>query len=236
MTPHIPNCSVPLLFEGTVSEAPYGMAGTGFLVRYGDSIYFATAAHCLAAGDHERLRVPASYRSNCVLRLTQFGRTVLPPGEEKEDYGDFALFSVDPIDFGPRDDRNLEPARLPRSGTTTLLNEHVLLTIRGYPEAAPLSGIDYDRQVVTVQALLCDANYLGPAESRYCHTLQLIAECPVNDLNHLSGSPVFAKLAYQRDIVYVLVGLLIRGGKRLCRFISIEVIREGIRRFNTSNG
>jgi len=211
------------------------MAGTGFLLRHQNSIYFATAYHCLSPGDHNRLRVPEGYQSNRVLILKKFGSTVLPPGDEDKDHGDFALFSVGPIDFGPRDDRNLEPAYLPNSDTTTLLNENVLLTIRGYPAAAPLAGIDYNRHVVTVQVLLCDASYLGPAKSRYCHTLQLIAECPVSDLNHLSGSPVFAKFPYKGEIVYVLVGLLIRGGGRLCQFISIEVIREGIRKFETSN-
>lgn len=231
MTPYVPNCSVPLVFEGECDEAPHGMAGTGFLIRSGNSIYFATADHCLSPGDHNRLRVPETYRSNRVLILKEFGETVLPPGEQDTDYGDFVLFSVEPIDFGPRDERNLEPAYLPHSDISSALNERVLLTVRGYPEAAPLSGIDYARQVVTVQAMICDATYLGPAESQHCHKLQFIRECPVTDLNHLSGSPVFAKLPYRGGVVYMLVGLLLRGGGSLGRFVSIEAVKEGIRRF-----
>jgi hypothetical protein len=236
MTPYVPNCSIPLLFEGVLDEAPYGMAGTGFLIRCEDSLYFSTAAHCLEPGDHNRLRLPETYQSNRVLTLKQFGSTTLPPGERDTDYADFALFSVEPVDFGPRDDRNLEPAYLPRSDTTTALREHVLLTIRGYPKAAPLSGIDYGRRVVTVQALICDAAYLGSAESQHCHKLQFVSSCPVNDFDHLSGSPVFAKLPHQRETIYVLVGLLLRAGgpQRFGRFVSIEVVREGIRRFEAA--
>ena len=212
------------------------MAGTGFLVRSGASLYFATAGHCLRKGDHNRLRIPETYRTSGVLNLKQFGNTVLPEREIDTDHADFALFSVEPIDFGPRHPHNLEPVYLPHSDTNTALHESILLTVLGYPKAAPLSGIDYDRRVVTVQALVCDANYLGSAESRHCHALRFISSCSVDDFDHLSGSPIFAKLPHRGDVIYMLVGLLLRAGgtQRLGRFVSIEVIKEGIRRFEAT--
>ncbi len=236
MTPYIPNCSVPLLFEGTFEEAPYGLAGTGFLMRYGNAPFFATASHCLGPGDHNRLRVPESYRSDRILRLEQFASTIFPPGEQDSDYADFVLFSVAPVEFGGREERNLEPAYVLQSDIAAVLNERVILTVRGYPMSAPLLGIDYDQQVVTVQALTCDAAYLGRATSQHCHRLQFISTCPVSDFNHMSGSPVFAKLLICGELIYVLVGLLLRAGgpQRLGQFVSIGVIREALRKFGAT--
>lgn len=52
--PYIPNCATPLVFENDFEEAPYGMAGTGFLLRSNTSFYFLTAKHALTLGDHEQ--------------------------------------------------------------------------------------------------------------------------------------------------------------------------------------
>lgn len=237
MTPYVPNCAVPLLFESEYEEAPYGTAGTGFLMQWENGLFFTTAGHCLKPGDHNRLRVPADYHSSQVLQLREFGRTSLPGHEHDTDHADFGLFSVEPVDFGPRDEKNLEPAVLPQTDTAMLLKAEIPLTVRGHPRAAPLAGIDYERGVVGVQALTCDAKFLGPAESKFCYTVQFVDSCPITDFNHMSGSPVFAKCKHEGRPLYILVGLLLRAGgpSRFGRFVSIECVKEGLRRFAAQN-
>jgi hypothetical protein len=229
LTPYIPNCAVPLVFENDFEEAPYGMAGTGFLLRSNSSFYFLTAKHALTLGDHDKLRVPRSFDSPELLELVQFGHPTFPDGMEDTDWLDIAAFSVVPIEFGKGGDRNaLEPAYLSNSDTRHLLQDAVILTVRGFPMAAPESRIDFERKRISMQALECDAKFLGVTESLGCYQLQFIATCPIDDFNYMSGSPVFAKLLNQRKAHYVLVGILLRAGgpERLGRFVSIEVFKR----------
>lgn len=237
MTPYVPNCAVPLLFENEYEEAPYGIAGTGFLVQWCGSLYFVTAEHCLRPGDHNRLRVPATLESGQILKLKEFANTSLPTHEDDTDHADFSLFSVEPAHFGPRAATSLEPVTMPDMDTTPLLRKEIFLTARGYPKAAPLSRIDYTRMIISTQALTCDAAYLGSATSKFCHDLQFIDTCPISDLNYMSGSPVFAKCKHHGAEFYLLVGLLLRAGgpDRLGHFVSIECIKEGLRRFMAQN-
>lgn len=228
MTPYVPNCAVPLVFESEFEEAPYGMSGTGFLLRSKSSFYFITAKHSLTFGDHERLRVPRSFDSTEFLELGQFGHPVLPEGEEDTDWADLAAFSVVPIDFGRNADSNaLEPAFLPNTDSRELLKDDVILTVRGYPAVAPQAGIDFERKRISIQALNCDATFLRLTESQCCYELQFVASCPIDDFNFMSGSPVFAKLPYKGSIFYVLVGVLLRAGgpEKRGRFVSIEVFK-----------
>ena len=239
MKPYVPNCSVPLLFEGEVAEAQYGTAGTGFLLRWNDGIYFTTPRHCLQSGDHNRLRVPASFASTDTLVLKEFGSATLPDSDDDDDCSDFVLFSVEPVDFGPRDERNLEPIEVPIWDTMSVLRQDTHLTVRGYPQSAPRSGIDYDRRVITVQAATCEALFLGAAESKFCFKLQFTESCPLTEFNHMSGSPVFADTrdSHSCERLYILVGLLLRAGgpHRLGRFVSIECVKEGLRQFEAEH-
>ncbi len=228
MTPYVPNCAVPLLFETDYEEAPYCMAGTGFLLQSSSKYFFLTAKHALNQGDHDRLRVPRSLDSAELLELGQFGHPILNPDEEDTDWADVVAFSVVPTAFGRDGDQmKLEPVILPNSDTRHLLVEGVILTVRGYPEAAPQSFIDFDRKRISMQALSCDARFVGITQSVACYELQFAESCPISDFNFMSGSPVFAKLPYVGDYLYVLVGVLLRAGgpERRGRFVSIEVFK-----------
>ena len=232
LTPYVPNCSVPLLFEGEVAEAPYGTAGTAFLLRWNNGIYFTTAKHCLLPGDHNRLRVPATFASSDMLLLKESGSATVPGDDD--DCSDFVLFSVEPVEFGTRNERNLEPIDVPLWDTMSVFRKDTCLTVRGYPESAPRAGIDYDRGVITVQAATCEALFLGQAESRFCFKLQFTESCPIRNFNHMSGSPVFATDSNTSERRYILVGMLLRAGgpERLGRFVSIECVKEGLRQFD----
>jgi len=234
MTPYVPNCAVPLVFESEFEDVPYGMAGTGFLLQSNSRVYFVTAKHCLTLGDHDRLRVPRSFDSPELLELGQFGHPVFPESAEDTDWLDLAAFSVVPIEFGTDGDRNaLEPAFLSNTDSRQLLQDGVILTVRGFPAAAPQTGIDFERKRISMQALHCDAHFLKITEARCCYELQFVASCPIDDFNHMSGSPVFAKLPLDGNFLYVLVGVLLRAGgkEKRGRFVSIEVFKRCRDRF-----
>jgi hypothetical protein len=236
MTHYIPNCAVPLVFESEFEGIPYGMAGTGFLLQSQSSFFFLTAKHALQLGDHDRLRVPRSFASTELLELGQFGHPTWPEGMEDTDWLDLAAFSVVPIEFGRDGDRHaLEPAYLSNTDTRFLLQDGVILTVRGFPAAAPQSGIDFEKKRISMQALECDAKFLGLAESQGCYQLQFVPTCPIDDFNYMSGSPVFAKLPMNSGgFPYVLVGVLLRAGGTEIRgrFVSIEVFKRCIRYYS----
>jgi len=229
MTPYVPNCAAPLVFESEFDEAPYGMAGTGFLLQSHGSFYFLTAKHALTVGDHDRLRVLRSFASTEILELGQFGHPTFPDGMEDTDWLDITAFSVVPVEFGRDGDRNaLEPAYLSNTDTRELLQAGIILTVRGFPEAALESRIDFERKRISMQALESDALFLGLTESLGCYQLQFVASCPILDFNYMSGSPVFAKLLHKRKAHFVLVGILLRAGgpEKLGRFVSIEAFKR----------
>lgn len=228
MTPYIPNCAVPLLFESEFEGAPYGMSGTGFVLQSNSKYFFLTAKHTLQKGDHDRLRVPRSFDSTDLLELGQFGYPIFNQDEVDRDWADLAAFSVVPTAFGySQDQMKLEPVILANSDTRHLLVEGLILTIRGYPAVAPQSFIDFERKRISIQAPNCDAHYVGITESIACYELQFVASCPIDDFNFMSGSPVLAKLPHQGGFLYVLVGVLLRAGgpERRGRFVSIEVFK-----------
>lgn len=230
MSPVVPNCVSPLLFElieDSAAYAPYSIGGSGFLAKYLNRYYFITAGHCLKGGLHNDLRIPVAPGKSETLPFECFGRVKFDDAEDDTDHGDFALLSL-PENFEPRKLPDaLEAAHVPETLTWQLLREEFMLTLRGYPYAAPETGIDMARGKISTQALVCDAYFSGEAESKYCYKLDFIESCPVSNMNGMSGSPVFAKLPNQKAACYVLVGVHIRAN----RFISIEVIKDGIRKF-----
>ena len=230
MTPYLPKCSAPLIFESEFEDTPYGAAGTGFLAKTFGRHYFVTAKHCLAEGDHNNLRVPEILGESELIKLETFGNTSLPEDEEDTDHGDFSMFLI-ASSFEPKTHRNaLSPAHIPVSDIGCLLNMKIWLTVRGFPKEAPGNYVDYDRQHMSIQAVQCDASYIRPTESKYIHELKFIESCPVKDLDGMSGSPVFAKVPMHGETIYVLVGIMLRAR----RFLSIEVLKEGIRRFESA--
>jgi hypothetical protein len=235
MTPYVPNCATPLIFETEVDDYPYGMAGTGFLIMSNGSFFFLTANHCLTGGDHERLRVPRSFATDDLLELAQFGKPIVPPNETDTDWLDIATFSVMPEGFAQAGDRDaLEPAYLANTDTRHLLRKGVILTVRGFPKSAPEGGIDVDARRIKIQALTCDARFLRATNSVASYELQFVETCPVDDFDHMSGSPVFANLPDGSGRrLYILVGILLRAGgpDRLGRFVSIEVVKKMLEGF-----
>ena len=212
-----------------MEDFPYGMCGTGFLVRSKFEFFFVTAKHILRSGDHERLRVARSFASSDIIELGQYGYVKIPEAEEDTDWADIAIFSVVPDVFGSSGDNEaVEPAYVPESDTRHLLQKRVILTVRGFPAAAPLSRIEFAQKRIIVQPLTSDAYFVRPTESVGCYELQFVESCPIRDFNFMSGSPVFAKMLHNRDLIWILVGVLLRAGgpERLGRFVSIEIAKR----------
>jgi hypothetical protein len=233
VTPYIPHCAVPLLFESGNQDFPYGMCGTGFLARSSDRYFFITAKHILMRGDYERLRVVNGFGSldGELLEFGQFGHPMLDEAETDTDWGDFAVFSVVPREFGCSGETNLlEPAYLFDLDTRHLLIDGMTLTVQGFPENAPNSCIDFENKRVLAQSFTCDARFIRLTDCQACYELQFAQSCPITDFNFMSGSPVFAKFQPPEggQVWWVPVGMMLRAGgsHRLGRFLSIEVVKK----------
>jgi len=155
---------------------------------------------------------------------------VSPQGQEDSDHVDFGIYAVKCATGATCADRRIEPAEFPSIDTRGLLENDAELLVRGHPEKAPLSRIDYDINALTLQAVECDAVLLGAAESAYCYRIQFSPAYPLPDFNYLSGSPVFAHFTFDGIPQYVLVGILLRasGRERLGRFLSVEIMKPGL--------
>lgn len=223
----LPRCSAPLIFENDLEGFLYASKGTGFLVRYHDAHYFVTAKHNMADGDHNRLRVPRVVGEHDLLDLLDYGSPALPPDEIDTDYGDFVMFSVGVISERVDNTNALVPAKLADSGPIPPLCKGERLTVRGFPKAAPGNYIDYDRNHMSNQAVVCDAEFMGPTESRGTYELQFVDSCPVKDIDGMSGAPVFVSRPSSDGQQHVLVGMMLRAK----RFLAIEVVRTGIDHF-----
>lgn len=230
-TSAVPNCVSPLLFELEDDEslfAPYSIGGSGFLARFRDRYYFVAAGHCLKGNSYNALRIPVAPGVQETLQFEHFGRVNFPEWEDDPDHGDFALLSL-PSEFSPSNlPGALEAVDVPETPTWDLLNPKFMLTLRGYPYAAPETRIIPECGAIRTQALECDAHFCGEAIVKYCYVHKFIDSRPISDSSGMSGSPVFAKIPYNGEPYYVLVGVHIREGW----FLSIEAVKEGLRQFS----
>lgn len=63
------------------------------------------------------------------------------------------------------------------------------MALRGFP--VELTNIDFDRRVIRERAFAADGFHVGPATDKRCHFLQLHDRSQLQDLDGISGSPVF---------------------------------------------
>src|SRR6266513_85438 len=108
-----PDCLRQLIFESAWTEFPYWMHGTGFLTLWGSSLFLITAAHCIAAGQHNALRIPVRTHEARLLSFDKF-MTFETPGQQSRDL-DIAMFHAKASSWA--DAYDLRNAAIPISPT-----------------------------------------------------------------------------------------------------------------------
>jgi len=217
-------CAKPLIFENEDEEFSYSMQGTGFLARFNGRYFGITAKHCLRTRTHESVRFELDEKGEDFLPL----KAVHLPKDNAVadwDFSDLAVFEVEP--------NLVESANLKGHhfldidyfiGLDCVLKPDAILALRGYP--SQFNWVDYERRVIHTQGFAVDGSYGGAAESRHCGIIKFPDLTKIDNLDGLSGSPVFQFEKNQGGFSYLFAGVLIRGSKEAGRgtFIYASVV------------
>jgi hypothetical protein len=103
----------------------------------------------------------------------------------------------------------------------------------GYP--TELRTVDYELPHVHVQQVVTSADYFGPSQAQYLHSLKITGSKSF-DQDGLSGGPVY-HLSKDRTGFHVgLAGIMVRGGNDFVHFIDTRFVLSLLRFDHTRGG
>jgi hypothetical protein len=218
----------PLLFKTGIEDAPYGQAGTIFLVGRRGRARGITCRHliwpedlnpiCLYPGNGKRAFLP-------IISVSFAPSSLLP-----DDYADLAIVEVD-IDEATRSRQgfakllNLD-LQLPRWEETAQTTGFVVL---GYPRDR--SYIDYEDCRIHSEVVALYGSYDGPMSSANVHTMRVSSNKGLNSFSGFSGGPVFSLLRRVGHLpVLQFCGMAIQGSAQsgLIHFIDSETVLTAV--------
>lgn len=226
-------CIRPILFEDSQSvDFPYYShpGGTGFLVRFGQRVYFIMASHCLPAERNVNdLRIfVALGRSVSFLPLREL-RT--PKTHDGQDHAhiDFLIIAAAVDRLSPPDQSILFPLELGEDRFARPTDDGVVsLFVRGYP--GELSEIDYSRKKQRYKALL--ARVTNPARSTLnagTFTVHLDYKKHIKSPGGMSGSPALALVRRPNGTSEIcLAGMVITAGDDSLTLIGGNIFQEAL--------
>ncbi|OUL90113.1 hypothetical protein [Paraburkholderia hospita] len=241
--------------EADLEEYP-GMAGTGFIARRGDKLFYITARHCLTK-DHKidigalagRLHIPFSLQGETVKSsdYVQFEHAISLKHQSEDLPGeliDLLVLNI-AIPSNQKQRKHLlnRAVKLPPSGqwldgffhlpvVQNGINEAKgpKFTAIGYPKEGTSSEIFYPEQEgekLNIHTQPAKIHgYL--AQGAYPDRYQLTGMTWQHDLNGFSGSPVFVAYKNENGHQYGLAGMMATGGNGMAQFIKISVITSAI--------
>ena len=221
-------CAKPLIFENTEAEYRYSIQGTCFLVGFQSRYYAITAKHCLRDRAWAAVRVrliPGRLEFLRVMGLMVFER-------EDQDYLDLAFLEINMEGVPEAEKHNPNVLELDSYKEPTLNGTDVLATI-GYPTER--NTIDYERTEINTQGFTADGHYDGPAEDKHCSQIQFNRLDPIEDLNGLSGSPVFSFRSAETGVYrHSFAGVLVRATRESGRgrFVNSAVVVEMLKQLS----
>ncbi|WP_145985773.1 hypothetical protein [Aquitalea magnusonii] len=250
------NCISPnIISEQGLEEYP-GMAGTGFIAKRANQLYYITARHCLTKNHKEEIGLLAS-KLNIPIRLT--GRT-----EKPSDYlhleeaislkhnseflaGELIYLIVLPIK-NPEKEKDRKhllsrAIKLPPSGKwldsffeqppiqeAIAMSKGQKFVIIGYPQNGTSSEIIYPEKPGESPNIITQAaqfhGYL--AEDFHPDRFKLTGVTWEHDLNGFSGAPVLVTFKNENGPQYGLAGMLVTGGNGIAYFIKISIITQAL--------
>ncbi|MCZ2895701.1 hypothetical protein MTR01_16895 [Burkholderia thailandensis] len=237
--------------EADLEEYP-GMAGTGFIARREDKLFYITARHCLTK-DHKvdvgalagRLHIPFNLKGETVNSsdYVHFEYAISLKHESNDLPGELidllVLKIATPSDQKQRKCLLMRAVKLPPSGQwlDKFFSQPVVqdgihegkgpkFIAIGYPKEGTSSEIFYpghEGEKLTIQTQPAKIHgYL--AQGAYPDRYQLTGVNWKHDLNGFSGSPVFVAYKNGNGHQYGLAGMMATGGNGLAQFIKISVI------------
>lgn len=219
----------PIIFESFVPESVYWRKGSSFLVSNSRNCYWVTATHILKKMDVkiESVRIFSSDNSRMSLPFNE-KYLVNVEGDEK-DFHDITVVRVDLSRFDKSGDAPLISQDIDRGflGAEQLkLSDEIWII--GYPSES--NHIDYENRLIQNNRVAIRAIYDGGSFTDHCHRIRIESSIKLEDMEGLSGSPVFhmQRRIIDNQPVYfpMLVGMLLRGtvSSGIAHFVSSSVI------------
>jgi hypothetical protein len=213
--PNILRCAKPLIFEDGPEGFEYSAAGTFFVGKYRERYFAITAKHCLKARDKDCIRLVFDERAGPKTSFVPIIRInfIDEPPEGQADFADIALLEFSNSHLSKHQKAapwfiNIDQ-EMPRK--LTLWEDDILVT-RGFPNV--LGGIDYDDRKIVFQAFAVDGFYGGKTDERSVHRFRFSNLSTINDLNGMSGAPVFRLEDPPDRNEYRFVGMVVRATRQ----------------------
>jgi hypothetical protein len=259
----LPNgCISPNILTAEDLEEYPGMAGTGFIARRCDQLFYITARHCLTQ-NHEvdvgvlaaKLHVP--FRLEGRIEQTsdyiQFEQALSLKHNSEDLPGKLIDLLVLPISK-PKIEKNKKhllsrAVKLPPTGQWVdsffeqpIVQEKISngkgpkFIVIGYPTFGTNSEIIYPKTSNdSLNIHMQAAKFYGYfAEGSYPDRFKLTEVTWAGDLNGFSGSPVFFAFRNKHGHQYALAGMAVTGGNGMAQFIKISVITQSLGRLLNS--
>jgi len=213
----ITKCARPVLFQNEYAGWPLSNGGTCFIVNYRHRHFVVTAKHVLKLDDFEIGQFRVQYRPdlNHFLPLNAVLYDDPVVGELDTDRFDVAVFSVDEavLQAGLFDD--YQPYSLRALDRMTAFNVTAAYVYKGYPISERRLDFDNeDDRNALMTGVTTRATYVGCTNLEGVRELALLDLDPVQDIDGMSGSPVF-QVINDADGIHsteTFAGMLIRGG------------------------
>lgn len=248
------NCISPnIIVEAGMEQLP-GMAGTGFIARHKNRLFYVTARHCLTKNDDldigivsRGLRIPVSLNSDVGSDCLEFDKAISVRHKNHDIPGlflDLVVLSIaTPLRSKERKQLLSRAVKLPPTGdwldrlfANPIVQEDInsgrgpKFTVIGYPYSGTDSMIIYPENCGGFPYVdIKPAKFHGYlAQGDYPDRYKLTGLTWKHDLNGFSGSPVFVAYRNADGHQYALAGMIVTGGGQFAQFVKINFITQAI--------
>jgi hypothetical protein len=248
------DCVVPIMsFAEETPEFP-AIHGSGVLVCFLGHVYLVTARHCLGKSNDDIAAIAARLMISIEISVSpktltpedyiQFANVNRPVVENQSgehvgpvsEKSDMDLVALEVKEHKPGVLFNLmqRSVTLPPTGewfekTLALVEgqgDEVMLRVEGFPQLGTDTKIDYDPISVVVQGRKLIGRHVGPGPYPHTRSMEIMLdEGETCDLNGMSGSPVYMKVAADN---YALVGMALNGVFPRLHFATVESLTKTI--------
>jgi len=204
-------CARPMVFETGVSEFPFSVAGTGFIVAFRKNLLVLTAKHVVGDWPTNKLRLIVSEAGDCVTFTNRWNIRV-EEEEETGDQNDLVIFQADiaNVSAAARGENHVINLTPPAISDWYGTRNNALFFLFGYPKLA--NGADYELSKVVSNQYLLHGSYVGDSLSFGCYELAVQNPLKLSSFDGLSGSPVFSLFTGSANAAQpTFCGLAIRG-------------------------
>jgi hypothetical protein len=217
-----------IMFETEFKGFDYAIGGSGFLCRYQGFDFIVTAKHVVKGVSPNLFRVLHHSQSRNFVPHNGC-LTMRIPDTEDTDWGDLAIFPLERSLYEDNDFGDEQPYLLPGSVPVWQPGMNGYFVMRGFPHDR--SGIDFDAYLIKQQAVILEADAVGPSPMKLCIEIKFRDVSPCTSLNGFSGTPVFW-IGDEPPHQHCFAGLMLRGdhGSKQGHFLKGDILLEVLRR------